>query len=145
MGWAVVTNGPEGFRLLRAGTIAIPTALPLPQRLVTAHQELRGVMERWEPSLVAIEAVYSKGAAPGASFSVSAAQTIALLVAGQKDLPCVQIAATTVKKAIAGNGRAGKAAVAQALHTLFGIDSDGLTGHATDAAAIALAGCLATE
>jgi len=143
-GWAVVTNGGGGFRLLRSGTITTTARTPLPQRLAQAHGALQSIVEAWRPTVVAIEAVYSKEAAPGASFAVGASQTLAMLLAGQSGLPVVEVTASTVKKAVAGNGRAGKGAVARAVQTLLG-GADGLSGHAADAAAIALAGYLVSE
>lgn len=143
-GWAVVTNGGAGFRLLRSGTITTAARTPLPQRLAQAHGALQSIVDAWRPTVVAIEAVYSKQEAPGASFAVGASQTLAMLLAGERGLSVVEVAASTVKKAVAGNGRAGKGAVARAVQTLLG-GADGLSGHAADAAAIALAGYLVSE
>lgn len=135
-GWAVVRRHSGRFLLLDAGVIRTRSADPMPERLAKIHKGLLEVLDQARPEWVAIEAIFRHKSSESA-LRLGQARGVALLAASLRELPVAEYNPMTVKKSIAGHGRAGKAEVQSLVGRLCGLEAP-LAADAADAAAIAM-------
>ena len=131
------------LRLVHAGTLRAPRGGPIEERLAFISTGLRSVLDEWRPEIAAVEDVFVK-VNPRAALSVGEARGALLSVLGERNLAVTSLAPASVKRAVAGNGRAGKEQVARMVGAILG------TGQkypldATDALAVAIAHALSLK
>jgi crossover junction endodeoxyribonuclease RuvC len=140
-GWAVVEPGARGATVLAYGVIAPPTADDLPARLADGARQLRCVLEQHQPSLVAVEEVFSAPRHPRSALLMAHMRGVICLVIQEAGVPIVPLTATTVKQRLTGGGHASKEQVQRMVLRLTGLSPNGkLRLDETDALALALAG-----
>ncbi|HJX59637.1 MAG TPA: crossover junction endodeoxyribonuclease RuvC [Patescibacteria group bacterium] len=88
-------------------------------RLINIHKELRSLLEEFKPDVMAMERLFFAANAKTA-MRVGQAQGVMLMAAAKSKIEVVEIAPGTIKKMIAGNGRADKKAVQKALRKVLG-------------------------
>jgi crossover junction endodeoxyribonuclease RuvC len=123
-------------RLVEAGVIRTRSEDPVSQRLLTIHRRLGEILDRLQPEDVAVEAIFHHRSSESA-LRLGQARGVALLAAAERGLPVAEYNPSTVKKSVAGFGRADKAQVARLVARLVGWDQP-LAADASDAVAIAL-------
>ena len=138
-GWGLVESGGERPRHLGHGVIATSAALDLGQRLLQIQDELRQIVQRERPDRIALERIFAQGNVQSA-VAVAAARGAALMVAAECGLDTVEATPSEMKRAIAGDGRAAKGAVALAVTRLLGLDRAPHPDDAADALALAIWG-----
>lgn len=136
-GYAVVAEENGGFRLLSQGTVRTRADDPLPERLARIHEELRKVVEVWDPDGLALEEVYLARNAPAAMFTVQVCGVVLLLGRGRR---VFTYSPRAVKRKICGTGAASKEQMMRMIAHLLGESPK--TDHAADAAALALCALL---
>ena len=124
-------NGPTW------GVLRAQRSLPLPERLLLLHSGLTDLLERLQPTEVAIEEVFV-GRNWRTALSLGHAQGIALLAAAQAGLLVTPYAAATVKEAVSGFGGADKSQVQALVAQHLGLTAIPEPDHAADALAVAL-------
>jgi crossover junction endodeoxyribonuclease RuvC len=77
-------------------------------RLCTLYDGLMEVLEQFKPAVVAVEQLYAHYNHPRTAILMAHARGVIFLAAGQRKLQVVSYNATSIKKTITGNGRAGK-------------------------------------
>lgn len=110
-GYAVIEARQRRPNVCEAGFISSPgrdekAALAL--RLVNLHHSLRGIIEQFRPTVVAIEELYAHYQHPRTAILMGHARGVILLAAAEASIPVVSYSATRIKKTITGNGRAPK-------------------------------------
>ena len=88
-------------------------------RFLSIEKEMLALFRQFSPDIMAMERLFFAANAKTA-MSVGQAQGVMLLAAAKSKVEVVQIAPGTIKKAIAGNGRADKKAVQKALRKVLG-------------------------
>lgn len=127
----------EELRLVACGVIRTPAGAPLPQRLLTIHEELSDLIAGHRPDAVAVEELFfSKNART--AMSVGHARGVVLLTAAQAGLPIFHYKPAEVKQAVAGYGGAGKAQIQEMVRLLLGLDTAPQPDDAADAVAVAV-------
>ena len=108
-GWGVVEPAPDGRRLIlvAGGTIVSPAGWPFPERLRHIFLEIQDVIARHRPAELAVEGVFAAKNARTALL-LGQARGVALLAGALAGLAIHEYAPAAVKKALVGNGRAGK-------------------------------------
>ena len=104
----------ENFGLIETDKDGSPGA-----RLINIHKELRSLLEEFKPDVMAMERLFFAANAKTA-MRVGQAQGVMLMAAAKSKIEVVEIAPGTIKKMIAGNGRADKKAVQKALRKVLG-------------------------
>lgn len=138
-GYGVLERGAGGIRLLEAGTIDSGDAQhPLPDRLRRLFEELNALIADHQPDVMALEQLYSHYAHPRTAILMGHARGVICLVAGIHDIPLHHYAATQVKSALTGNGRASKEQIQQLVRRTFGLVETPRPPDVADAIAIAL-------
>jgi len=136
MGWGLVKK--SGSKLTHIGNgVCTTSGGDLASRLLSLHQQLSQVLDRFTPDTAAVEQTFvnSNGAA---TLKLGQARAIALLVPAQYGLTVAEYAPNTIKKVVVGVGHAQKEQVAHMVKTLLG----GVVPSGPDAAdALAIALC----
>jgi crossover junction endodeoxyribonuclease RuvC len=123
--------------LVLARCLTTPATLPLEQRLLRLHRELRAIVAEVQPDGFAVERVLFSGNVRTAMPTGQAAG-IALLVAAEHGLPVVAYSPNEVKQTVAGDGRAAKDAVARLVAAQLGLAEPPRPVDVTDALAVAI-------
>jgi crossover junction endodeoxyribonuclease RuvC len=135
-GWGIVER--RGTRLLHRahGVVHTDESVAIALRLVTIEHELVEVVRAHQPEIASVEAIfYAKD--PQAAAKLGHARGVALLVCARAGLEVFEYPPARVKLAVAGNGRADKAQVAQMIRVLLGL-SAAPPADAADALALAV-------
>ncbi len=107
------------------------------ERLHHIYLELCAVIERWQPSEVAVEDVFFAKNARSA-FAIGEARAVAMLAAAQAGLTVRPYPPTEVKLAVTGYGRSDKAQVQELVRIQLGLQEAPEPADAADALAVAI-------
>ncbi len=135
-GWAVISRRAGRYGLVDAGVIRTKRADGVPARLAVIHAGVAERIAAFEVDAVAIEAIFRHKSSESA-LRLGQARGVALLAAAQAGHEVHEYNAMTVKKTIAGHGRAGKDELGRVVMRLLGLEK-ALASDAADAAAIAM-------
>ena len=136
-GWGIIEQSGSRLSFVGCGVIAPKSSLPLAERLLGLHRGMEEVIAAHHPDSAAIEESFSNVNAVS-TLKLGNARGALLLSLSLNSLPVYEYAATQVKKAIVGVGRAEKEQVAAMVRVLL----PGCAKHAADAMdALAVAIC----
>jgi len=138
-GYGVLEKDGNRIRLIEAGTIdSGDTQSPLPERLRRLYEELDQLLSDHRPDVMALEQLYSHYEHPRTAILMGHARGVIVLAAGMHGVPLHSYAATQVKSALTGNGRASKEQIQQMVRHTFGLLETPRPPDVADAVAIAL-------
>jgi crossover junction endodeoxyribonuclease RuvC len=123
--------------MVLAECIRTPADMPVEQRLLRIHTELRRIIAEVAPAAVAVERVLFSGNVRTAMPTGQAAG-VALLAAAEAGLPVVAYSPNEVKQTVAGDGAADKDAVARLVAVQLGLATPPRPVDVTDALAVAI-------
>lgn len=110
-GYGIVERDGPRRRLLECGVIRTSSADDLARRLVEIHTGLLELIDRYEPSCIAIEGVFT-GRNARTAMILGHARGVLVLAAGLRSLPVYEYPPREVKKRVVGTGAATKTQVA---------------------------------
>jgi crossover junction endodeoxyribonuclease RuvC len=139
-GYGVVERIGSRIRAIDYGCIQTPSTFPLPERLLEIHAAIEDLIERHEPTLMAVERLFFNRNVQTA-FAVGQARGAVLLTAAEHGLPVFEFTPNEVKTAVTGYGRAPKDQVQRMVQIVLGLAELPRPDDAADALAIAI--CLA--
>lgn len=134
-GYGVVEASGSRLRLVACGTVSPGDDLPLATRLAAIHEALLQVIRRHAPAAVSVEEVYH---AINARSALVLGQARGAALAAAAQLEVHEYAASEIKRAVTGNGRAQKEQVARMVALLLGSAEAPGDEHACDALAAAI-------
>lgn len=138
-GYGVLEQRARTMHLLEAGTIDSGDAKDaLALRLRRLFDELNGLIDDHQPDVIALEQLYSHYEHPRTAILMGHARGVIVLAAGIHDIPVHHYAATQVKSALTGNGRASKDQIQQLVRRTFGLVQTPKPPDVADALAIAM-------
>jgi crossover junction endodeoxyribonuclease RuvC len=138
-GYGVVDrNGKGECRLVEGGAVRTSVSSTLAQRLHLLHEGLTAALVELQPAVVIVETLYSKYRHPGTAILMGHARGVVCLAAQQQGLPVEEYAASEVKRALTGHGRASKEQVASMVCRLLSLAEPPRPLDVTDALALAL-------
>jgi len=135
-GWGVVDWHGNRARMVGCGAIRTK-GKDMPQRLRQIYDGLVEVAELHLPDVVAVEKPFM-GKNAQSTLAIGMARAVALLVGAQRDLECAEYSPAMIKKAVVGNGAAGKEQVGAMVRVILGLAEQPRPADATDALAVAL-------
>jgi len=138
-GYGVIESAGGRQRVIAFGRIAVEGE-DLSQRLLQIQNRLTAILREFQPQEAAIEQVFVKRNAATA-LVLGQARGVALCTAAAAGLSVAEYAATRIKQAVTGSGRAEKPQVAQMVKVLLKLSAPP-PSDAADALAVAL--CHAT-
>lgn len=108
-GYGIIeADSPEKVCLVEAGVITTSSSDNITLRLNDIYSNMVEVIDDFAPSVMVLEKLYSHYKHPVTSILMGHARGVICLAAGTRGLPLVNYASTRIKKAVTGNGRAGK-------------------------------------
>lgn len=134
---AIDVVGPACM-LVEAGTIRPPSQAPLEERLRVLHASLCATLERIRPDAIIVEEIYAKYEHPRTAILMGHARGVLLLASAQRGTAVVSYQASTVKKALAGSGRASKSQIQAMVAHLLRLPEPPSPADLSDALALAL-------
>ena len=142
-GYSVLRIGDVGEKLLEAGVIRTDTAMDLAGRLEQIAADIKTILDRFGPQVVAVEELYSHYRHPRTAILMGHARGVILLAAAGAGAEVRHFSATRIKKSLTGSGRADKAQIQRAIRATLGLLQLPQPPDVADAIAVAL--CCANE
>jgi crossover junction endodeoxyribonuclease RuvC len=136
-GWGVVEQVGNRLGSLGYGCVTTSPRVETPQRLRQIHDEIGTIIDRFHPSVVALEELFVSVNVKTA-LAVGHARGAIILAAAERDLPCADYTPVAVKQAVTGYGRAAKLQVQEMTKALLGLAKIPQPDHAADALAVAI-------
>ena len=139
MGYGVVGVAGRAPEVVALGAVKFRAAESHYLRLRRIHESVLGLVEKYLPDEMAIEAPFF-GKNVQSMLKLGRAQGVAMAAALERDIPITEYEPRKIKMAITGNGAASKEQVQEMLRRILSISRDRLLPEldATDALAAAL-------
>ena len=137
MGWGIIDRTGATLRLIDVGCLQTSPDLGLPDRLLAIHRFLGELIERHDPSIVAVERLFFSRNAQTA-FAVGQARGVVLLAAAETGRVIREATPSEVKVAVTGSGTADKEQVGRMVAVLLGLREVPRPDDAADALAVAI-------
>jgi crossover junction endodeoxyribonuclease RuvC len=137
-GYGVIDFKPLKPALIDGGVIRLDEKTPLISRLVELETELNGLLDEHQPTIVAVEQLYSHYAHPRTAILMGHARGVILLCAARRELRVEQFASNRVKQSVAGHGHASKAQMQRAIQAVWSLKEPPQPPDVADALAVAL-------
>lgn len=137
MGWGVIDTNGGSPKARIFGCITTEKEETPPHRLMILHNALTVLLSKHRPDIISIEEIYFATNAK-TIIPVGQARGVALLAAGQLNIPVVSYSPPAVKKIITGDGRADKKMIQQKVTILLQLKEVPKPDDVADALAIAL-------
>jgi crossover junction endodeoxyribonuclease RuvC len=139
-GFGVLEAGPGGVAVIDAGVIGTAPGEPLEARLNALHGAVHRIITAHGPRLLVVEDLYAEYRFPRTALLMAHARGVIYLAAGQLAVPVLAVAPAEVKRAITGNGGAGKVQVQRGVQTVLGLRDVPRPSHLADALGLAATG-----
>jgi len=136
-GYGCIDSDGSRCQLVASGFVSLPSSLCFPDKLTRIFDELVALLARHRPACVAVEEVFYARNARSA-LTLGQVRGVALLAAGKAGLPVSEYAATAVKSAVVGYGRADKRQVQHMVSLLLKLEEPPSPHDVSDALAIAI-------
>lgn len=137
-GYGVLEAAPTGPRLVEAGVIRGGDRGEIAPRVEAIWQGITEVIAAFQPTALALEALYAHYAHPRTALLMGHARGVICLAGAQKGVPVLSYSATQVKRILTGSGRADKGQVQRAIQRELGLDQLPQPADVADALAVAL-------
>ena len=139
-GFGVLEADGRGFTVIDAGVVSTVAGQSLEARLNAIHGAVHRLMADRAPGLVVVEDLYTEYKFPRTAILMGHARGVIYLAARQLGVAVVALAPSEVKRAMTGNGAAGKAQVQRAVQTVLGLKELPRPSHVADALGLAATG-----
>lgn len=140
-GYGIIDHDDGKTRLVEAGVVRTNGSLPLAERLNEIAVEIAGIIEQFQPEVMAVEELYSHYQHPRTAIIMGHARGVVFAEAARAGLSVFPYAATRVKKSLTGNGRSSKKQIQLMIRSTLGLTRIPEPADAADALAIALCHC----
>ena len=139
-GFAVVEAVPGAVTVVDSGVITTSSTQPLDARLNAIYRAVHQLLEAQRPTFLVVEDLYSEYKFPRTAILMGHARGVVYLAARQLGVDVTALAPSEVKRAMTGNGSAGKAQVQRGVQTLLGLRDLPRPSHVADALGLAVTG-----
>lgn len=137
-GYGLVDAEDGDLRFVEAGLISTSPEDNISDRLADIYRNMNDIIEERSPSVLVLEKLYSHYKHPTTSILMGHARGVVCLACGIFGIELVNYASTRMKKAITGNGRAGKNQVREMVKMILGLQSTPDPVDISDALAMAI-------
>jgi crossover junction endodeoxyribonuclease RuvC len=120
-GFGVIDTDGARLRYVASGTVVVPAALALSQRLKVILDNLRQIVRDTQPDVAALEIVFLN-TNPASTLLLGQARGAALCALADSSLDVHEYTALQIKKAVVGSGRAAKEQVQAMVQRLLSLD-----------------------
>ncbi|MCS7305744.1 MAG: crossover junction endodeoxyribonuclease RuvC [Thermoguttaceae bacterium] len=137
-GYGVLEITIAGPRVVEAGIVRGGQRGEIGRRLQAIWQGITELISTFQPSALALEALYAHYAHPRTALLMGHARGVICLAGAQAGIPVVSYSATQVKRILTGSGRADKGQVQRAIQRELGLQQLPAPADVADALAVAL-------
>lgn len=137
-GYGAVEFTSNRPRLVEGGVIRSEREDPIERRVGSIYSGMMEILSEFHPDWLSLEDLYSHYKHPKTAIIMAHARGAILTAADQKGVPVRHYAATMIKMALTGNGRAGKEQVQRMVLSVLGLTQPIQPYDTTDALAAAL-------
>lgn len=137
MGFGVIYVQGAQMSLVDYGVATTTSGDTFENRLLSLAGDLGDLFAHHQPSVVAVEKLFF-GKSSTTAMNVAHARGVALLMAAQAGCPVFEFTPAQVKKAVTGDGKAGKTAMQKMVKELLNLPKPPKPDDAADALAIAI-------
>jgi len=137
MGFGVIYVEGAQMSLIDYGVATTTSGDTFENRLLSLGNDLHDLFVHHQPNVVAIEKLFF-GKSSTTAMNVAHARGVALLMTAQAGCPVFEFTPAQVKKAVTGDGKAGKAAIQRMVKELLNLPKPPKPDDAADALAIAI-------
>ena len=124
--------------LLEAGVLRTTGGHLIEQRLNQIAEDMRSLLKKFSPDIVAVEELYSHYAHPKTAILMGHARGVILQSCAEATIEVKSFSATRIKKSITGNGRASKQQIQRAVQGILSLPALPEPDDVADAIAAAL-------
>ncbi len=147
-GYACLEADGDENSLIEAGVVKTETNAAIETRLNSIAEDMKSLLKKFQPEVVAVEQLYSHYAHPRTAILMGHARGVILQKCAESGVEVRSFSATRIKKSITGNGRASKEQVQRTVKALLSLKEVPQPADVADAMAAALccansAGCRA--
>lgn len=136
MGYGVIEQKKDTFKALDFGCISTSSEKPLPTRLRKLRREIKKLIKKYHPDIMAVEELFF---AQNAKTAMLVSQAMgAIIMACSPKMEVEMVSPAEAKKSLASNGRAKKKEVQKEVQTVLKLGHVPQPQHAADALAVAL-------
>jgi len=139
-GFAVLEALPGAVTVVDSGVITTSSTQPLEARLNAIYRAVHQLIETQKPAFLVVEDLYSEYKFPRTAILMGHARGVVYLAARQLGVGVTALAPSEDKRAMTGNGSAGKAQVQRSVQTLLGLQDVPRPSHVADALGLAVTG-----
>ncbi len=139
-GYGLLESAPAGPAVLAAGVIQTSARLRLEERVQQIYDGVAALLDQHAPTAVVLEDLYTEYRFPRTALLMAHARGVVCLAAQQRAVNVLAIAPAEVKRAVTGNGAAGKEQVGRCVQRLLGLGQPPGPSHVADALALAFTG-----
>lgn len=136
-GWGLIIQKGTRLSCLAYGCISTSTDKELATRLKKIHDQIKAVIQEYQPSCVGIETVWF-GANTQSAFATGQARGAALVACADNKLEIGEFTPRQIKLSVVGTGTAEKEQVQYMVRQLLTLNKDPKPDHASDALAAAI-------
>jgi len=137
-GYGVLEASPGGPRLIEAGIVRGGDRGEIAPRVEAIWQGITEVIAAFEPTALALEALYAHYKHPRTAILMGHARGVICLAGAQAGIPVVSYSATQVKRILTGSGRADKGQVQRTIQRELALMQLPQPADVADALAVAL-------
>ena len=137
MGYGVIEQKGNRFRVLDCGSIATGSSASLPERLKYLYSSLMDIIAETEPEWAALEELFYNTNAKTV-INVGQARGVAVLACVNSGLEIAEYTPLQIKQALVGYGRAEKKQVQQMVKSILGLEKIPKPDDTADALAVAV-------
>lgn len=137
MGFGVIYVCGGTVELIDYGVAVTVSGDAFENRLLSLGNDLHALFDHHKPHLVAIEKLFF-GKSSTTAMKVAEARGVAMLMAAQSGAPIVEFTPAQIKKAITGDGAAGKLAMQKMVKQILNLPNIPKPDDAADALAVAI-------
>ena len=137
-GYACLETGGDKDALIEAGVFQTDNDLAIEVRLNQIAEDIKSLLEKFRPDVVAVEELYSHYAHPKTAILMGHARGVILQGCAQAAIEVRSFSATRIKKSLTGNGRASKEQVQRTIQTILSLPDVPEPSDVADAIAAAL-------
>ncbi|MBI5805713.1 crossover junction endodeoxyribonuclease RuvC [candidate division TA06 bacterium] len=119
-GYGLIECGGSQSKVIALGCLKARPGASLSARLLTIHQGLSGIIQKYRPQEAAVEATFY-GKNVHSALVMGHARGVCLLAVEQSGCRLFEYSPLEVKKAVVGQGRAGKGQVGFMVRALLGL------------------------
>ncbi|RLD10693.1 MAG: crossover junction endodeoxyribonuclease RuvC [Chloroflexota bacterium] len=137
-GYGLVREDERGnLEAVTYGVVTTPSNWEMPQRLLAIYEELREIVQKYQPDSCAVEKLYFQTNVRTA-ISVGQGRGAALIALASSNLPLGEYTPLEIKQAVVGYGNADKNQVQQMVKMLLHLEEIPRPDDAADALAVAI-------